>query len=67
MFGFIVGAFSLIAQQNFSYAPSSPKAGDVITITYSPAGDLANTLKKVEAAVYLTGKDLPAGIKILVR
>jgi thiol-disulfide isomerase/thioredoxin len=55
LFGFIVGAFSVVAQQNFSYTPASPKAGDAITITYSPAGDLANTLKKVEAAVYLSG------------
>jgi len=55
LFGSLVGAFSLIAQQNFTYTPSAPKAGDVITVTYSPAGDLANTLKKVEAAVYLSG------------
>src|SRR6185436_4195002 len=44
-------------QQNFTYQPAKPKAGDVITITYKPSGNLANTMKKVEGVVYVsTGK-----------
>ena len=52
-------------QQNITIQPANPKPGDVITITYRPAGDLANTSKKVEAAFYLyrssgtTADDLP--------
>jgi len=41
------------AQQNLIISPEKPKAGDVITITYTPAGELANTLSKVEASVAL--------------
>ena len=32
------------AQQKFTYTPEKPKPGDVITFTYEPAGDIANTL-----------------------
>jgi len=41
------------AQQNFTYEPANPQPGDIITITYIPAGALANTLKKVEAVAYI--------------
>ncbi len=43
------------AQTNFSFSPEKPKPGDIITITYQPAGDIANTLKPLEAAVYVFG------------
>jgi len=52
-------------QKNITIEPANPEPGDVITITYRPAGDLANTSKKVEAAFYLykssgtTADDLP--------
>ena len=42
-------------QKNFSYQPSHPKPGDVITFTYSPAGDLANVKNNIEAKYYLYG------------
>lgn len=46
------------AQKNFSYTPEKPKPGDVITFTYEPAGDIANTIKPVEAAVFQMGKKI---------
>ena len=42
-------------QQNFTFLPAHPKPGEVITILYTPAGDIANTTQKVEASVYLYG------------
>ena len=44
------------AQKNFTYSPEKPKPGEVITFTYEPAGDLANTIKPVEGVVYQVGK-----------
>lgn len=42
--------FCSIAQsQNFTVSPEKPKPGDILTVTYVPAGDIANTLKPVEA------------------
>src|SRR5436853_7625278 len=53
-----VTAFS---QKNFSYSPEKPKPGDVITITYEPGGDIANTILPVEAVIYqMTSK----GVKV---
>lgn len=46
------------AQKNFSYSPEKPKPGDEITITYEPAGDLANNIKPVEGVVYQTGNGM---------
>lgn len=43
---------NLSAQNNFHYQPEEPKAGDIITITYQPAGDIAATTQPVEAAYY---------------
>ena len=43
------------AQKNFTYAPEKPKPGDVITFTYEPAGNIANTILPVEAVVYQSG------------
>lgn len=42
------------AQQNITIAPPSPQAGDIITVTYIPAGELANTQKKVEGSIYIS-------------
>jgi len=44
------------AQKNFTYSPEKPKPGEVITFTYEPAGDLANSIKPVEGVVYQVGK-----------
>lgn len=43
------------SQTNFTFSPEKPKPGDIITITYEPAGDIANTLKPIEVAVFQTG------------
>jgi hypothetical protein len=45
-------AINLQAQKNFTYSPEKPKPGDVITFTYEPGGDIANTIKPVEGVVY---------------
>lgn len=43
------------AQKNFSYTPENPKPGDVVSFTYEPAGDIANTILPVEGVVYQVG------------
>jgi len=48
-------AIKASSQTNFTFSPEKPKPGDVITITYEPAGDIANTMKPIEGAVYLYG------------
>ena len=42
-------------QSNFTFTPEKPKAGDVIQITYSPAGNLAYTKSPITAVVNLMG------------
>ncbi|MDQ6889587.1 MAG: hypothetical protein M3Z56_04845, partial [Bacteroidota bacterium] len=42
-------------QNNFTYSPEKPKAGEAITISYAPAGNLANTTAKLEGVVYRLG------------
>lgn len=49
---------SVQSQKNFTYTPEKPKPGDLISFTYEPAGDIANTLKPVEAALYQNGKKI---------
>ena len=49
----LVVAVAASSQTNFVVTPEKPKAGDLITITYEPAGDIANTLKPLEATVML--------------
>lgn len=44
-------AVTAFAQSNFSYTPEKPKAGNEISFTYTPSGDLAGTLKIPEAFV----------------
>lgn len=52
---FLFSAIQGYTQNNFQSAPLNPKAGDVITITYTPAGDLADTQHPVEAIGYTFG------------
>jgi len=52
----IFGTLATYAQtSNFTMTPEKPKAGDLITFTYEPAGDLANTISPVEAVAYQSG------------
>ena len=51
----LFSAIATQAQKNFSYLPENPKPGDVITFTYEPAGDIANTILPVEAVIYQMG------------
>lgn len=51
----VIAAWEVSAQENLNFTPEKPKAGDPIKITYEPAGDIANTLGKVEGVVYLSG------------
>jgi len=50
----ITGTLTSFAQTNFLVTPEKPKPGDLLTITYTPAGDIANTTKKVESILYVT-------------
>ena len=49
---FLFGAMSSIAQKNLKYTPEQPKAGEPITITYTPANELMGTKAMVEGIVY---------------
>jgi thiol-disulfide isomerase/thioredoxin len=54
---FLLALFSFIStitfsQNNFSFSPQQPKPGDVIAITYEPAGTLLGTTKPIEAVFY---------------
>ena len=51
-----VSTLSSFAQQNITFSPEKPKPGETITVTYEPAGDIANTILPVEAIVYQKGK-----------
>jgi thiol-disulfide isomerase/thioredoxin len=51
----LVITFSTHGQKNLIVTPEKPKPGDVIQITYTPSGNIANTIGKVEGVVYLTG------------
>ncbi|HYG04696.1 MAG TPA: TlpA disulfide reductase family protein, partial [Chryseosolibacter sp.] len=50
----VLAAFSVHAQQNFTFTPTKPKAGEMITITYVPSGAIANTLGQVEAEIFVS-------------
>lgn len=54
LFVVLVGALSTYGQKNLMITPEKPKPGDVIQITYTPAGNIANTMGKVEGVVYLS-------------
>lgn len=55
---------NLCAQTNFTISPEKPQPGDLITITYEPAGDLANTTALVEAVAYQMGEGSQKAIDI---
>ena len=52
---FVFCAIDSLGQKNFKYSPEKPKAGDIITITYTPSGDIANATKPIDAIVYSLG------------
>lgn len=52
----LLGVITVTAQKKFTYSPEKPRAGDVITFTYEPAGDIANTIKVVDGVIYQVGK-----------
>ncbi|MDQ2719973.1 MAG: TlpA family protein disulfide reductase [Bacteroidota bacterium] len=53
-------SINCIGQNNFKFSPEKPQAGDLITITYVPGGDIANNASSPEAVAYFIGtKDLP--------
>lgn len=61
-------AIATQAQKNFTYTPEKPKPGDVITFTYEPAGDIANTVMVPDAIVYYqTDKSRKADDVVLKR
>lgn len=43
---------NVYAQTNFTISPEKPQPGDLITITYEPAGDLASTTAMIDAVAY---------------
>jgi len=55
---------NLCAQTNFTISPEKPQPGDLITITYEPAGDLANTTAMVEAVAYQMGESSQKAIDV---
>lgn len=55
LFILLFSVAGVYAQQNFQFTPEKPQAGDLITITYEPAGDIANTQLPVEGWVYFQG------------
>ena len=42
-------ALNSFGQNNFKFSPEKPQAGDVITITYTPGGDIAQSRAPLEA------------------
>ncbi|HEY5392490.1 MAG TPA: hypothetical protein VIJ57_10275, partial [Hanamia sp.] len=51
----LMSSTTIFAQTNFTFSPEKPKAGDIITINYTPAGTLANTTSPVTSIVYTIG------------
>lgn len=53
----LAASIEVSAQSSFSYSPERPQAGDAITITYTPSGQLAESKKPVMLKLYkLTGE-----------
>ena len=48
-------ASQTFGQSNFTFSPEKPKAGDKISITYIPSGEIANTTSPLSAIVYEIG------------
>ncbi|MEO8853312.1 MAG: TlpA disulfide reductase family protein [Ginsengibacter sp.] len=51
----LMSCTTIFAQTNFTFSPEKPKAGDIITINYTPAGTLGNTTSPVTSIVYTIG------------
>lgn len=66
LFFLLFSVAGVYAQQNFRFTPEKPQAGDLIHITYEPAGNIANTQSPVEGVVYLlNGRDQAADDMVL--
>ncbi|MEO6949167.1 MAG: redoxin domain-containing protein [Ginsengibacter sp.] len=52
LLSFLFCSINSIAQDHFTFSPLQPKAGESVTVTYIPSGDLADTRSPIEAAVY---------------
>ena len=50
---------TVFGQSNFSISPRHPKPGDLVTISYEPAGAIAGTMKPVEGSFYMLGHQVP--------
>ena len=48
-------ALNTFGQTNFKFSPVKPQAGDAITITYIPSGDIGNAIGPIEGIVYTLG------------
>lgn len=67
LFFLLFSVAGVCAQQKFQFTPEKPQAGDLITITYEPAGDIANTQFPVEGVVYLQGSNVQAADDIALK
>jgi thiol-disulfide isomerase/thioredoxin len=66
----LIAAFVTItasAQNNFTYTPQHPKAGDEIKFTYTPAGDLTGMMQIPEAFVMIAAMKGPEIIDITLQ
>ncbi len=54
---FLLFAGSGFAQSHFTISPEKPKPGDLITVSYEPMGDIANTIKPLEGVVFFNGSE----------
>ncbi len=52
---FLFSAVTSFAQKNLKYSPEHPKAGELISITYTPANDLMGIKVPVDGVVYIVG------------
>lgn len=46
------------AQDNLQLSPEKPKPGDVVTVTYTPSGELGGTIQPIEAVVRQSSKTI---------
>jgi thiol-disulfide isomerase/thioredoxin len=64
----LFATITVYSQKNFSFSPEKPKPGEVVTVSYEPAGDIANTILPVEAIVYqMTSKGMKVDDVMLER
>ncbi len=58
-------ALPAMAQSNFTYTPERPRPGDLVTISYTPAGALKGITRLEEATAYQIGQGLKATDMVL--